>query len=437
MVATDAAGEGINLQFCHIMINYDLPWNPTRIDQRIGRLHRYGQKRDVKVQNLFVTDTREGQILARLMQKVAIIEKHLGGKISEIVGFVLEGVNLQDLIMRAVADNRPVEATAQDIERAIDDRRKAFDTIEKTFLMDLKRFDLEETLKVIEKSKERSTTEEEIERFTRSFFDFSGGKFESTRKKLVYRLIPPKEVLREGLREKYEAVTFSKEVAKDLGEEVQFIAFGHPLLESVIDYCRDRSYRFGGRATIRYSDKYDKDGILFNFLLTFEDATGKIINEDILPVLITLGGEVTSPSPRLIPEFSKEIQNRLPEDLNKFLLKADNMYNKAYELSLQKAKDFCSFVQMKKSREIKIKKEDAEKFFNTRIKEEEERLKDYKFRQSLGEDMGIAIRGSERRIEDLKDELKKNLNRLEEEELVIEKNPELLSIAIIIAKNKI
>ncbi len=436
MVATDAAGEGINLQFCHIMVNYDLPWNPTRIDQRIGRLHRYGQKRDVKVQNLFVIDTREGQILARLMQKVAIIEKHLGGKISEIVGFVLEGVNLQDVIMRAVAENRPVEATAQDIERAIDERRKAFDTIERTFLMDLKRFDLEETLKVIEKSKERSTTEYEIERFTRSFFDFSGGKIESTRKKLVYRLITPKEVLREGLKERYEAVTFSKEVAKDLGEEVQFIAFGHPLLESIIDFCRDRSYRFGGRATIKYSDNFNKDGILFNFLLAFEDATGKIINEDILPVFITLGGEVNSPSPRLIAEFSKEVQDELPIDLDNWLLKIEDLYNKAYESALQKAKDFCTSVQMKKSREIRIKREDAEKFFDSRIKEEEEKLKDYRLRQSLGEDMAIAIRGSERRIEDLREELKKTLNRFEEEELVIEKNPELLSVAIIIAKNK-
>ncbi|MBI4228564.1 MAG: DEAD/DEAH box helicase, partial [Deltaproteobacteria bacterium] len=185
MVATDAAGEGINLQFCHIMVNYDLPWNPNRIDQRIGRLHRYGQKRDVKVHNLFVTDTREGQILARLMQKVAIIEKHLGGKISEIVGFVLEGVNLQDLIMRALAENRAVEITTQDLESAIEERKTAYEALEKTFLMDLKKFDLEETIKVIERSKERSANELEIERFIRSFFDHYGGKIEPTRKKFV------------------------------------------------------------------------------------------------------------------------------------------------------------------------------------------------------------------------------------------------------------
>ena len=65
------------------------------------------------------------------MQKVAIIEKDLGGKISEIVGFVLEGVNLQDLIMRAIAENRPLEATSQDIERAIEERKAAYETIEK------------------------------------------------------------------------------------------------------------------------------------------------------------------------------------------------------------------------------------------------------------------------------------------------------------------
>lgn len=432
MVATDAAGEGINLQFCHIMVNYDLPWNPTRIDQRIGRLHRYGQKRDVKVHNLFVTDTREGLILARLMEKVAMIEKDLGGKISEIVGFVLEGVNLQDVIMGAVAENRPVEAIAQDIERAIDERRRAFDTIEKTFLMDLKRFDLEETLKVIERSNDRSTTEKEIERFVRSFFNLFGGKLEPTKKKFVYRLMPPKDILREGVKERYEAATFSKEVAKDMGEEVQFMAFGHPLLESITDYCRDKSYRFGGRTAIKYTDKFDKDGILFNFLLAFDDATGKTINEDILPLFVTLNGDINFPAPRLIAEFNNETQNPNPSDLDKFLSKIEELHHNAYSLALRKAKELCNSVQMRRSREIKIKREDAKKYFDRRIKEEEGRLKDYRSRLSLGEDMTIAIRGSERKIEDLKDELKRALDRFEEEELVIERNPDLFSIAVII-----
>lgn len=436
MVATDAAGEGINLQFCHIMVNYDLPWNPNRIDQRIGRLHRYGQKRDVKVHNLFVTDTREGQILARLMQKVAIIEKHLGGKISEIVGFILEGINLQDIIMKAIAENRPLEATAQDIERAIEERKAAYETIEKTLLIDLRKFDLEETLKVIERSKERSANEMEIERFTRSFFNLFGGKIEPTRKKFVYRLIPPREIMQEDLKEKYNAVTFSKEVAKSLGEEVEFIAFGHPLLDAIIDYCQDKNHRFGGRATTIRTDGFKNTGILFNFLLSFDDATGKTINEDILPIFLGLSEEVEFLSPRAIANFDKTSLDIASHEIKEIQHNILSLYEKAHEIALQKTKDLCSHVQERKDREIRIKKEDSQRFFDTKIEEEEERLKDYKMRLSLGEDMAIAIRGSEKRLDDLKTELRKALDRLEEEDLVVERNPELLSATICLPRNK-
>ena len=76
MVATEAAGEGINLQFCHLMVNYDLPWNPNRLEQRMGRIHRYGQKHPVHVFNLVASDTREGEIMQRLFEK---LEEDKGG----------------------------------------------------------------------------------------------------------------------------------------------------------------------------------------------------------------------------------------------------------------------------------------------------------------------------------------------------------------------
>ena len=68
MIATEAAGEGINLQFCHLMINYDIPWNPNRLEQRMGRVHRYGQKFEVFVYNLIAQDTIEGRIFKRLFE---------------------------------------------------------------------------------------------------------------------------------------------------------------------------------------------------------------------------------------------------------------------------------------------------------------------------------------------------------------------------------
>ncbi len=78
LVATDAAGEGINLQFCWLMVNYDVPWNPARLEQRMGRIHRYGQKHDpVIIVNLIAGETREGRVLKTLLDKLEAIRKQL------------------------------------------------------------------------------------------------------------------------------------------------------------------------------------------------------------------------------------------------------------------------------------------------------------------------------------------------------------------------
>ena len=70
LVATEAAGEGINLQFCWLMINYDIPWNPVRLEQRMGRIHRYGQEKDCLIFNFVSTNTREGRVLHKLFERI-------------------------------------------------------------------------------------------------------------------------------------------------------------------------------------------------------------------------------------------------------------------------------------------------------------------------------------------------------------------------------
>jgi hypothetical protein len=216
--------------------------------------------------------------------------------------------------------------------------------------MDLKKFDLEETMKVIERSKERSANEVEIERFTRSFFGLYGGKIEPTRKKSVWRFIPPKQILREGITDKYGAITFSKEVAKDLGEGVEFLAFGHPLLDAMIDYCRDKNYLFGGRAAVKCNESFKETGVLFNFLLRFDDATGKTINEEILPLFISPNKSVEFPSPRTIAGFNNESPDITSNEIKKLNNNITDLYQKAHEIALQ-SKDFvpCS---KKKGREF-------------------------------------------------------------------------------------
>ena len=99
LVATEAAGEGINLQFCAVMVNYDLPWNPSRLEQRMGRVHRYGQKFDVHIYNLVAENTREGEVLGRILSKLEAMRAQLGSdRVYDVIGELLSGVALERLI---------------------------------------------------------------------------------------------------------------------------------------------------------------------------------------------------------------------------------------------------------------------------------------------------------------------------------------------------
>ncbi|WP_214805984.1 helicase-related protein [Exiguobacterium sp. s46] len=92
MIATDAGGESINLQFCNQLINYDIPWNPNKLEQRMGRIHRIGQKRDVFIFNLVSQNTREGYVLNKLFEKIDTMKEDLGEEnVYDFIGELLEG----------------------------------------------------------------------------------------------------------------------------------------------------------------------------------------------------------------------------------------------------------------------------------------------------------------------------------------------------------
>ena len=103
LVATDAAGEGINLQRAHLMVNYDLPWNPNRLEQRFGRIHRIGQTEVCHLWNLVSKDTREGMVFQRLFRKLEEERAALGGKVFDILGkLTFDNAPLRDLLIKAI-----------------------------------------------------------------------------------------------------------------------------------------------------------------------------------------------------------------------------------------------------------------------------------------------------------------------------------------------
>lgn len=112
MVATEAAGEGINLQFCHLMVNYDIPWNPNRLEQRMGRIHRIGQTEDVYIFNLVATNTREGYVLSVLLKKMENMGVALGDKVFDVVGQAI-GTNLREVLEAVIAGEITKEEAAE------------------------------------------------------------------------------------------------------------------------------------------------------------------------------------------------------------------------------------------------------------------------------------------------------------------------------------
>ncbi len=133
LVATDAAGEGINLQFCWLMVNYDIPWNPARLEQRMGRIHRYGQTHDpVIIINLVATGTREGRVMKTLLDKLEAIRRELrSDKVFDVIGRLFEGVSMKDYLDQAIAEGedeavRRLEGTlTQEQLLALGDRERA------------------------------------------------------------------------------------------------------------------------------------------------------------------------------------------------------------------------------------------------------------------------------------------------------------------------
>jgi superfamily II DNA/RNA helicase len=144
MVATEAAGEGINLQFCWLMVNYDIPWNPMRLEQRMGRIHRYGQEKDCLISNFVSTNTREGRVMQKLFERIKTIEEDLDpkktGKVFNVLGDVFPSNHLEKMIRDMYAHNLTENVIKDRIVKEIDVER--FKTITQSTLEGLAKKEL-------------------------------------------------------------------------------------------------------------------------------------------------------------------------------------------------------------------------------------------------------------------------------------------------------
>ena len=258
MVATDAAGEGINLQFCWLLINYDIPWNPARIEQRMGRVHRYKQEHDVLLLNMVAAGTREGRVLKVLLDKLENIRRELGNdKVFDIIGLQFKGRPLADLIFEAVVVGREEEAR-REIEQTLDRDQVA------ATLADLERkvevSQVRALLRALQEQREVAEMRRMMPAYVRRFFQYAAplvgigirGDVEG-----VFALDPcPPGVARaldlypDAIRQR---LTFQRERAMpDLAQDPKAIYLhpGEPIFEAVMDLFLGRYEHEGLRGAV-------------------------------------------------------------------------------------------------------------------------------------------------------------------------------------------
>ncbi|MCF2971505.1 DUF3883 domain-containing protein [Synechococcus sp. Nb3U1] len=253
LIATDAAGEGINLQRAHLMVNYDLPWNPNRLEQRFGRIHRIGQTEVCHLWNLVAAETREGEVYLALLKKLEIEQKALGGQVFDVLGKAIAGKELRELLIEAIryGDRPDVKAKLDQVvsdrldqarlRELLEERALARDTMDAT------------KVQQIRQEMERAEARKLQPHFIASFFLEAFQRLGSTirqREPKRYEITHVPAVIRncdrligvgEAILKRYERICFDKELISVPGKPLAaFVCPGHPLLDAVLDLTLER-----------------------------------------------------------------------------------------------------------------------------------------------------------------------------------------------------
>ncbi len=254
LLATDAAGEGINLQRAHLMVNYDLPWNPNRLEQRFGRIHRIGQTEVCHLWNLVAEETREGDVYRKLLDKLEQARQALGGQVFDVLGKLqFEGRSLRELLVEAIRYGDQPEVRARlttvlehsleqgQIQELLEDHALAHDAMDASRVCRIR--------EEMERADARRLQPHYIESFFQEAFQRLGGSYkqrEPRRYEITHVPAPVRHRDRQtGLREpvlpRYERIAFEKALVAPQGQPLAaFVCPGHPLLDSVIDLTLER-----------------------------------------------------------------------------------------------------------------------------------------------------------------------------------------------------
>ena len=314
LVATEAAGEGINLQVCNILFNYDIPWNPNRLEQRMGRIHRYGQRKDCLIFNFVATNTIEGRVLQRLLEKLQQIRDALDDDaVFNVVGEILPAAHVERVLRDYYAGRLGDADLEERLLRDVDE--KQFRAICQNALEGLasKKLNLDMLIERRAQAQERRVVPETIARFLREAAEFVPltlktvpslpHTFEPARTPPALRRyekdanwkLPP-------LADRYPRCSTDRETAET--HSLEWVTPGHPLFDSIRRHTHARALDALGKGATFHSLQHEQPARIDFYRARVVDGLGQVIHERLFAVEIAEDGEPRLQEPGLLGNFA-------------------------------------------------------------------------------------------------------------------------------------
>jgi len=423
LFATDAASEGIDLQHsCHIMANYELPWNPNRLEQRIGRIHRYGQEEEVKVWNFLFDDTRESEIFEMLQTKVEEIRSQLGNT-ADVLG-ILDDIDVDSLIMESIENDEPPSATKEELEEMIEERQRTLEEWYERSLVDTSTFDAEsrrQIQEVVDESEDVYGSEGDIREFFEQAVEAFDGEFEK-RGTNLYQAELPDDIRPPNADATFGPFTFDREFAMD-HEDITFVAPDTDVLQRLMARVLESDR---GEVGLKLLPFVDTPGVTYNYRVAFEDGTGEVIREETIPVFVdaeqrdaqqALGervveGETVSAKPAV-------------DDIRTVVDAEDELREAADRYVSARVNEIKSDLSSKRHEETARELENLNEYAKSECERIESFIEEYERKSKAGSDMDIAIRGQRERLEKLEERIEARRQELNRREQVISLAPEV------------
>jgi len=345
LVATEAAGEGINLQFCWLMINYDIPWNPNRLEQRMGRIHRYGQEKDCMILNFVATNTREGRVLTKLFERIKTIEDDLDpnrtGKIFNVLGDIFPSNQLEKMLRDMYAHNLTEEVIKSRIVEQVDTSR--FRQITDSTLEGLakKELNLSSIVGKSAEAKERRLVPEVIQEFFLSASPYQAlNPKETLQGSNIYKIgkVPrnlwPKGEENENrfgvLGKEYTNACFSRDILnKD--STLEWVTPGHPLFEVIRESTVEQFQDDLKKGSVFYDLNIQRPCRLDVFSAAIVDGLGHILHRKLFVVSSEMDGTLSVRQPTVFldiiladhkPSIPDNVSLPSVSDMEQYLVKS-------------------------------------------------------------------------------------------------------------------